>query len=133
LCGGAHLKNFAKTYILANGFTILCHVHDNMYVSKGLVDSDQDKHERSLPKQNNSSCPFDNEVRVTTLYFPNSKYTPKAKNKLQYQQNITPENQRATNPYCPNRTKKQKAPTTTCPETPFQIQIIQKSSTLASR
>jgi hypothetical protein len=37
LCGGAHRKSFAKTYILAKCFTILCRVHDNRYVSKGLV------------------------------------------------------------------------------------------------
>jgi hypothetical protein len=39
MCGGAHKKSFAKTYILAKCFTIICRVHDNNNrdVSKGLV------------------------------------------------------------------------------------------------
>ncbi len=37
LCGGAHRKSFAKTYLPAKCFTILCRVHDNRYVSKGLA------------------------------------------------------------------------------------------------
>jgi hypothetical protein len=37
LYGGAHWKSFAKTYLLAKCFTILCCVHDNRYVSKRLA------------------------------------------------------------------------------------------------
>jgi hypothetical protein len=90
LGGGVYQKSFAKTYLLAKCFTIICRVCELRKTSERVTrlsmeqvcpdraiqlkrtslkesDSDQDKHGTSLPRQSNSSSLFDNEVRVTTL------------------------------------------------------------------
>jgi hypothetical protein len=67
LCGGVYQRSFAKTYLLAKCFTIIWRVHELKKTGLKRTSRRVTKHGRSLPRQSNSSSPFDNEVRVTTL------------------------------------------------------------------
>ncbi len=121
LCGGVYQRSFAKTYLLAKCFTIICRVHE-------LKRTSLKRTSRRATRISMEEVYPDRAIQALHLIMRwglllcNSlvlKILPKAKNKLQYKQNITLENQLATNTFSPNQTKKQKAPTTACPETPI--------------
>jgi hypothetical protein len=121
LCGGVYQRSFAKTYLLAKCFTIICRVHELKRTN--LKRTSQKVTRISMEVV----CP-DEVIQALHLTMrwglllcnsPVLKILPKTKNKLQYKQNTTLENQRQRNPFCPNQTKNQKAPTIACPETPI--------------
>ncbi len=116
LGGGVYRRSFAKTYLLAKCFRIIWRVHELKRTSWKVtrISMEEVCQDRAI-----QAVHLTMRGGLLLCISPVLKILLKAKNKLQYKQNITLENQLATNTFSPNQTKKQKAPTTACPKTPI--------------
>jgi hypothetical protein len=130
LGGGVYQRSFAKIYLLAKCFTIICRVHELKRTSWKVTRISM---EEVCPDRAIQAVHLTMRWGLLLCSSPVLKILLKAKIKLQYKQNITLENQRQWTPSDQTRLKNKRLPQQPALKLPFQIQIIQKSSTLASR
>jgi hypothetical protein len=107
LCGGVYQRTFPKTYLLAKCFTIICRVHEFKRTSWRVTRISM---EEVCPDKAIKAIHLTMRWGLLLCTSPVLKILLEAKNKLEYKQNITLENQRQRTPSAQTRLKNKRLP-----------------------